>query len=173
MELKVGTEQVGIPSDKYSETSLNESLAGASLSGLIKIPKGVINFGTLVYDLAKKAVGKDVPIDKSLTEKFNKSFENTILGKIEGMAEEDALDTASGRITQALVQLFGAAGVAKKTAIPAVEKISQKTRQLVKSIKNKTYAKTTNNKTLSRAKVNVTFFSKNFCRFLTNVLNFI
>ncbi len=58
------TEQVGIPSDKYSETSLNESLAGASLSGLIKIPKGVINFGTLVYDLAKKAVGKDVPIDK-------------------------------------------------------------------------------------------------------------
>ena len=146
------TEQVGIPSDKYSETSLNESLAGASLSGLIKIPKGVINFGTLVYDLAKKAVGKDVPIDKSLTEKFNKSFENTILGKIEGMAEEDALDTASGRITQALVQLFGAAGVAKKTAIPAVEKISQKTRQLVKSIKNKTYVKTTNNKTLSRAK---------------------
>ena len=110
------TEQVGIPSDKYSETSLNESLAGASLSGLIKIPKGVINFGTLVYDLAKKAVGKDVPIDKSLTEKFNKSFENTILGKIEGMAEEDALDTASGRITQALVQLFGAAGIAKKTA---------------------------------------------------------
>jgi hypothetical protein len=154
------TEQVGIPSDKYSETSLNESLAGASLSGLIKIPKGVINFGTLVYDLAKKAVGKDVPIDKSLTERFNKSFENTILGKIEGMAEEDALDTASGRITQALVQLFGAAGVAKKTAIPAVEKISQKTRQLVKSIKNKTYVKTTNNKTLSRAKDKVDKLNK-------------
>ena len=154
------TEQVGIPSDKYSETSLNESLAGASLSGLIKIPKGVINFGTLVYDLAKKAVGKDVPIDKSLTERFNKSFENTILGKIEGMAQEDALDTASGRITQALVQLFGAAGVAKKTAIPAVEKISQKTRQLVKSIKNKTYAKTTNNKTLSRAKDKVDKLNK-------------
>ena len=146
------TEQVGIPSDKYSETSLNESLAGASLSGLIKIPKGAINFGTIVYDLARKAAGKDVPIDKGLTEKFNKAFENTILGKIEGMAEEDALDTASGRITQALVQLFGAAGIAKKTAIPAVEKISQKTRQLVNAIKNKKYVKTTNNKTLSRAK---------------------
>ncbi len=95
------------------------------------------DFGTIFYDLEQKSAGKDVPIDKGLTEIFKKAFENTILGKIEGMAEEDALDTASGRITQALVQLFGAARIAKKTAIPAVEKISQKTRQLVNAIKNK------------------------------------
>ena len=106
------TEQVGIPSDKYSETTLTESLAGASVSGLIKIPKGVINFGTIIYDLAQKAAGKDVPIDKGLTERFNKAFENTIIGKIESQAEEDAKATASGRITQAVVQLIGATKIA-------------------------------------------------------------
>ena len=151
------TEQVGLPSDKYNETTLGESLAGASVSGIIKIPKGVINFGTLIADLARD---EDIPVDEGLTERFNKAFENTILGKIETMAEEDALQTASGRITQALVQLFGATGVAKKTAIPAIEKISQKSRQLVNAIKSKKYVKTTNNKTLSKAKAEVDKLNK-------------
>jgi len=146
------TEQVGIPSDKYNETTLSESLAGASVSGLIKIPKGVVNFGLLITDLARQALGKDVKVDEGLAEQFNKAFENTIVGKIEKQAEKDAFETASGRITQAVVQLIGATRIAQKTAIPAVEKISQKARQLVKSIKSKKYVKTTNNKTLSKAK---------------------
>lgn len=146
------TKQVGIPSDKYNETALSESLAGASVSGLIKIPKGVVNFGLLITDLARQALGKDVKVDEGLAEQFNKAFENTILGKIEKQAEKDAFETASGRITQAVVQLIGATRIAQKTAIPAVEKISQKARQLVKSIKSKKYVKTTNNKTLSKAK---------------------
>ena len=154
------TEQVGIPSDKYSETTLTESLAGASVSGLIKIPKGVINFGTIIYDLAQKAAGKDVPIDKGLTERFNKAFENTIIGKIESQAEGDAIETASGRITQAITQLIGATRIAQKTAIPAVEKISEKARQLVNSIKGKKYVKTTNSPTLSKAKDGINKLNK-------------
>ena len=154
------TEQVGIPSDKYNETTLSESLAGASVSGLIKIPKGVINFGLLITDLAKQAAGKDVKIDEGLAEKFNKVFENTILGKIENQAEEDARKTASGKITQAIVQLIGATRVAQKTAIPLMEKISQKSRQLVNAIKTKKYVKTTNNSTLSKAKDGINKLNK-------------
>ena len=154
------TEQVGIPSDKYNETTLSESLAGASVSGLIKIPKGVINFGLLITDLANQAAGKDVKIDEGLAEKFNKVFENTILGKIENQAEEDARKTASGKITQAIVQLIGATRVAQKTAIPLMEKISQKSRQLVNAIKTKKYVKTTNNSTLSKAKDGINKLNK-------------
>ena len=149
---KISKDQVGVPSDKYHETTLAESLAGASLSGVIKIPKGAINFGLLLTDIVKEKLGADVPVDKGLAEKFNQAFENTWLGVIEKQAEEDAVETASGRLTQAIVQLYGGIKIAQKTAIPAMTYMSTKARQLVNAIKGKRYVKTTNNKILNQAK---------------------
>ena len=86
-----------------------------------------------------------IPIDETLTGKFNEAFEQTTLGKIENAAEDVARETAAGKITEAIGQLYGAGKIAQKTAIPVITKTSQKVRQLVNSIKGGRYVNTTNN----------------------------
>jgi hypothetical protein len=67
-----------------------------------------------------------IPIEQSATFKFNNAFENSYLGMIESQSEDQARETAVGRITEALVQLVGAGKIAQKTAVPIVAKIKSK-----------------------------------------------
>jgi hypothetical protein len=46
------TEKVGLGDKDDYEVGLGQSLTGAVVSAGIKFPKGIINFGTLVYDAA-------------------------------------------------------------------------------------------------------------------------
>ena len=62
------------------DVSLVESLTGAGISAGIKIPKGLVTFGTLLTDIFRD---QDIPVDETLTAKFNEAFEQTTLGKIE------------------------------------------------------------------------------------------
>ncbi len=130
------------------DASLVESLTGAGISAGIKIPKGLVTFGTLLYDVFQE---EGIPIDETLTGKFNEAFEQTTLGKIENAAEDVARETAAGKITEAIGQLYGAGKIAQKTAIPVITKTSQKVRQLVNSIKGGRYVKTTNNVNAAKA----------------------
>ena len=131
---------------------LGESLTGAVVSGAIKIPKGIVNFGTLIYDAA---TGDGVEVDQSLTERFNREFEKTIFGLIENQAEEQARATAAGHLTEAFVQLYGGTKIAMKGVGPAIEYASMKARQLapilVNAIKTNRYGKTVDNVNLSKA----------------------
>ena len=119
--------ELGLPPEEDNEVSLGESFGNAVNSGLIKIPKGVINFGTLVYDALQD---EGIPVEQGATYKFNKAFEDTYLGIIEKESEEKANETVTGKITEALVSLYGAGKIAQKTAVPVVAKLSQKARQL-------------------------------------------
>ena len=101
------------------EASLIESLVGAGVSAGIKIPKGLVTFGTLLTDIFRD---ENLPADETLTAKFNEAFDQTTLGKIEQASEEVAAETAAGKITEAIGQLYGAGKIAQKTAIPVVEK---------------------------------------------------
>nr|NKB46588.1 hypothetical protein [Legionellales bacterium] len=83
------------------DASLVESLTGAGISAGIKIPKGLVTFGTLLYDVFQE---EGIPIDETLTGKFNEAFEQTTLGKIENAAEDVARETAAGKITEAIGQ---------------------------------------------------------------------
>ena len=130
------------------DVSLVESLVGAGISAGIKIPKGLVTFGTLLTDIFRD---QDIPVDETLTAKFNEAFEQTTLGKIETASSEVAAETAAGKITEAIGQLYGAGKIAQKTAIPVIEKTSQKVRQLVSAIKQGRYVKTTNNINAARA----------------------
>ena len=130
------------------DASLVESLTGAGISAGIKIPKGLVTFGTLLFDVFQE---EGIPIDETLTGKFNEAFEQTTLGKIENAAEDVARETAAGKITEAIGQLYGAGKIAQKTAIPVITKTSQKVRQLVNSIKGGRYVKTTNNVNAAKA----------------------
>ena len=130
------------------EASLIESLTGAGISAGIKIPKGLITFGTLLADIFRD---ENIPVDETLTAKFNEAFDQTTLGKIERASEEVAEETAAGKITEAIGQLYGASKIAQKTAIPVIAKGSQKVRQLVNGIKGGRYVKTTNNVNAAKA----------------------
>ena len=130
------------------DASLVESLVGAGVSAGIKIPKGLISFGTLLTDIFRD---QNLPVDETLTAKFNEAFDQTTLGKIEQASSEVARETAAGKITEAVGQLYGAGKIAQKTAIPVIEKGSQKVRQLVSAIKGGRYVKTTNNVNAARA----------------------
>jgi len=137
---------LGLPPEENNEVSLGESFGNAVNSGLIKIPKGVINFGTLVYDAMQE---EGIPVEEGATYKFNKAFEDTYIGLIEKESEEKANETVTGKITEALVSLYGAGKIAQKTAVPVVAKLSQKARQLApiitNAIKKGTYLNTTKN----------------------------
>ena len=130
------------------EASLVESLVGAGVSASIKIPKGLVTFGTLLYDIFQE---EGIPVDETLTGRLNDAFEQTTLGKIEKASEEVAAETAAGKITEAIGQLYGAGKIAQKTAIPVIAKTSQKVRQLVSAIKGGRYVKTSNNLNAARA----------------------
>ena len=135
-------EKVGLGDKDDYEVGLGESMTGAVISGVIKIPRGIVNFGTLVYDAAK---GDGLDVDKSLTERFNKEFEKTIFGIIENQSEEAARETAAGHLTEAFIQLYGGGKIAMKTAAPLVTYLTTKARNLagplVNAIKTGRYGK--------------------------------
>ena len=136
------TDKVGLGDKDDYEVGLGQSLTGAVVSAGIKFPKGIINFGTLVYDAAK---GDGIDVDESLTERFNRGFDKTIFGLIENQAEEDARSTAAGHLTEAFLQIFNAAKVGTKVLGPGIQYASRKARELapalVKAIKTNRYAK--------------------------------
>ena len=144
--------KVGLGDKDDYEVGLGESLTGAVVSGGIKIPKGVINFGTLIYDAA---TGDGLDVDQGVTEKFNQIFEKTIFGLIENQAEEQARATAAGHLTEAFVQLYGGSKIAMKTLGPAIQYASMKARQLapilVYAVKTNRYGKTVDNANLTKA----------------------
>ena len=49
------------------DATLIESLTGAGISAGIKIPKGLVTFGTLLYDIFQE---EDIPVDETLTGKL-------------------------------------------------------------------------------------------------------
>ena len=136
------TDKVGLGDKDDYEVGLGQSLTGAAVSAAIKFPKGIINFGTLVYDAA---TGDGLDVDQSVTERFNRAFDKTIFGIIENQAEEDARATAAGHLTEAFLQIFNAAKVGTKVLGPGIEYASKKARQLapalVKAVKTNRYGK--------------------------------
>jgi len=142
------TDKVGLGDKDDYEVGLGQSLTGAAVSAAIKFPKGIINFGTLVYDAA---TGDGLDVDQSVTERFNRAFDKTIFGIIENQAEEDARATAAGHLTEAFIQIFNAAKVGTKVLGPGIEYASRKARQLapalVKAVKTNRYGKLDNTAT--------------------------
>ena len=136
------TDKVGLGDKDDYEVGLGQSLTGAVVSSAIKFPKGIINFGTLVYDAAK---GDGLDVDEGLTERFNRAFDKTIFGIIENQAEEDARSTAAGHLTEAFLQIFNAAKVGTKVLGPGIQYASRKARELapklVKAVKTNRYGK--------------------------------
>ena len=124
--------------ERMSEIGMSESVGNAILSGTIKIPLGFANLAAEVKDLFAE---EGIPVDQSAVSKLNHWFENTVLGEVMKYSEKKARATATGRISEALVQLVGAYKTAGKAGIGVFNKGSEVADKMIDAYKKKKYIK--------------------------------
>jgi len=92
------------------------------VDGTIKIPYGIVNLTAEIADALRE---DDIPVDKSYVAQLEKYFGDSVLGRIQQGAEDVVKETAIGKLTSALTQLytFGRAGAS--AAVKASEKAKQ------------------------------------------------
>jgi len=148
----------GKSSDPFNNPlSVSSSVGYALQSGLIKIPYGFANVGAMIMDL----VGKDdIPVDQSKVARLETWFDNTMVGSYMGYAEERAREHALGRITEAIVQLYGGWKTVGKYGVKATDEAMKILNKATDAIKNGKYVRTANNKNLYQTAKNVQKLNK-------------
>ena len=137
---KVDEEEFKLGDERISEVGLSESVGSAIASGLIKIPMGFANLAMEVKDLFAE---EGIPVDQSNVAKLNRWFETTVLGDMMKYSEKKARATATGRISEALVQLVGAYKTVGKTGVAITAKGMGLADKMIDAYKAKKYIKTT------------------------------
>jgi len=119
-----------------SKIGLAESVGNAIVSGHIKIPMGFANLAAEIKDLF---AAEGIPVDKSAVSKLNAWFENTILGEQMKYSEKKARATATGRISEAMIQLVGAYKTAGKGGLWLFNKGAELSDKMIDAYKAKKY----------------------------------
>ena len=128
-----------------SEVGVTESIYGAVLSGTVKIPKGFFNVGAMIMDAFED---EDIPIDKGRVARLERWWDSTFFGAIEAYGESKANETAIGKITEALVQLYGGWKTVGKLGVNVTEKALRIFNKAKDAVKNGRYVRTYGNKNL-------------------------
>ena len=131
----------GIPFE--SEVGITESIYSALASASIKIPKGFANLGAMVMDWADD---RDLPVDKGRVAQLENWWEQTFIGQVEKYAEEKARETAVGKITETLVQLYGGWKSAGKYADQLTTTAFKMYNKAISGLRQGKYVKTAGNK---------------------------
>ena len=148
----------GKSSDPFNNPlSISSSVGFAIQSGLIKIPYGFANVTAMIMDLARK---DDVPIDQSYVARLETWFDKTMVGSYMGYAEERAREHALGRITEAIVQMYGGWKFVGKYGVKAADEAMKILNKATDAIKNGKYVRTANNKNLYQAAKNAQKLNK-------------
>ena len=135
------TDSEGIPFE--SEVGVTESILSAVGSGAIKIPKGFVNLGAMIMD----AVGEDgIPVDQSKVAQLERWWDKTYFGMVEKELDKRAKETAIGRITETLVQLYGGWKVVGKYGTKVTDKAFEIYNKAISGIKKNKYLRTAGNK---------------------------
>ena len=109
-----------------NEVGLGESVGSAMISGAIKIPLGFAYLGAEIKDAFAEEGEK---VDEGQVAKLNNSIEKSVLGVILKESEERARATATGKITEAMIQIYGAAKFAGKPAAKGIAIASKHARK--------------------------------------------
>ena len=89
------------------------------IDGTIKIPYGIVNLTAEIADALRE---DDVPVDKGYVAQLEKYFGDSVLGRIQQGAEDVVKETAIGKLTSALTQLYSYGRVGANVAVKASEK---------------------------------------------------
>ena len=128
-----------------SEVGITESIGFALISGGIKIPYGLANVSAMIMDLA---ADENLSVDQSNVARLENWFDKTYFGNVMKYSESKARETAIGRITEALVQLYGGWKTVGKHGVKVTEKASKIFNRAYDAIKNGRYARTAGNSNL-------------------------
>ena len=88
--------------EEVSETNVVTSVAAGVLSGLIKVPVGLVSVAAEIGDAVR---GEGISVDESYVAQLEKFIDTSVVGDVMSGLEDKARNTAAGRITEALVQL--------------------------------------------------------------------
>ena len=139
----------GNSSDPFaSDVGITESIYGALISATIKIPKGFANLGAMILDATGADGVETGDAERSKVAQLERWWDNTYFGIIEAYGESKAQETAIGKITEALVQIYGGwktVGVQGLKVTQKAQKIYNKAKD---AVKNGSYMRTYGNKNL-------------------------
>jgi hypothetical protein len=127
---------------KIKDVGVFEGFAAGIIDGAIKLPYG---FVTLAAEI-KDALGEDdIPVDESSVAKLQEYFDNTVLGKIQSGAEDVVKESAIGRLTSAISQLYGTGRVAASATVKAATKAKKIYNNFSKAAKTNKVVKANSN----------------------------
>ena len=135
------TESTGVPFE--NEVGITESIISGVGSGAIKIPKGFINLGAMLMDLGAE---EGLPVDQSNVARLENWWDKTMFGMIEKELDSKAKERAVGRITEAIVQLYGGWKAVGSTGAKVTDKAFEMYNKATASIKKGKYLRTAGNK---------------------------
>jgi len=108
--------------ERSQDINVLTSVTGALLSSLVKIPYGFVSLTIEIADALKE---DNIKLSEGDAAKLEKTFKDSVLGKLTGGAEEAARDTAVGALTEMFIQLYGAARIGASGVIKAGLKAKQ------------------------------------------------
>ena len=130
------------PDPFESEIGITESVTGAVMSGLIKIPYGWANLTAMIKDWAGE---EGVSVNESNVAKLEQWFDNTFFGQVMAYGEDKAHETAIGHITEFMIQMIGGWKIVGNKAMKYTDSASRITNRAIDAIKNGKYARTAGN----------------------------
>ena len=163
--LEIEWESTGTSSNPFqSEVGISESIAGAILSGSIKIPYGWANLTAMIADWAGP---EGIPVSQSKVAQLERWFDQTYFGGAMRWGEEKARASAIGKITEALVEIYGNWRAVGKHAVNLTEDGFKMYNKAIGGVKAGKYVRTAKNNNIYEAakatqKANKLSFSQKF-----------
>lgn len=96
--------------------------AAGIVDATIKIPYGFVALSAEIADALRE---EGVPVDKGYVAQLERYFSNSVLGKIQEGAEDVVKESAVGRLTSALTQLYSLGRVGASAAVKGATKAKQ------------------------------------------------
>ena len=142
----------GTTSDPFqNEIGITESIYGAIISGTIKIPKGFANLGAMIMDATADEDVMTGDPERSKVAQLERWWDSTFFGNLEKYGEEVARETAIGKITEALVQIYGGWKTVGTMGMKLTNKASQIYNRARNAVSKGRYVRTYGNKNLYEA----------------------
>lgn len=115
----------GVPEEELEpigETNFFTNFAAGVIDGTIKIPYGLVNLSAEIADALRE---DGVEADAGYVAQLEKYFSNSVLGKIQQGAEDVVKESAIGKLTSGLTQLYSYGRVAAAGTVKAATKAKE------------------------------------------------
>ena len=126
-----------------SEVSVSESVGHAIAGNVIKIPYGFVNLTAMLIDMAAE---DNLKVNQGAVARLENWFDQTYFGAAMDYSTAKAKETAVGRLTDVILQLYGSYKLAGKFGINVSKKASVMANKAIDAVRGGKYVRTARNK---------------------------